>query len=397
LLGLAGGAVGGYVYWTKPSSAAVGPAVPVRRGSLVETATASGKIEPDVQVEVKSRGSGQVLEVLVREGDEVEAGQVLVKLDPTYSQRDLEEAKVSRDRVRADLATATAALRQSEIEAQNTKVSEEVAKKSAELGLGSPDAARIAQHATAVAESNVTLKRAQLGASRASVKTADLAVANAENLLKEMTIYAPIAGTVLSVAVEKGTMVASALTSVSGGTAVMTVANLANLRIIGAVDQAQIGRVQIGQRVDIRVDAYADKVFAGTVDRVSPLGVETSSVVTFDVEIVVKDEKSNLLKSGMKADVEIVTNEQNDVLLVPLVAMQSRGRQRFVRLQNGQERVVKVGGTDGTNMVVLEGLSEGDMVVMSAPAPSGAAKSPSSAGARGGMGMGMGVPPSGAR
>jgi HlyD family secretion protein len=397
-LGLGGAAAGGYVYWNKPAKAATGPAMPVRRGTLVETATASGKIEPDVQVEVKSRGSGQVLEVLVEEGDTVEPDQVLVKLDPTYAERDLQEAKVSRDKVRADLASASASVKQAELEAKNTKVSEEVASKSAQLGLGSTDAARTAQHATAVAESNITLKRAQLAASQASLKTADLAVANAENLLKEMTIYAPIKGTVLSVAVEKGTMVASALTNVSGGSAVMTVADLANLRIVGAIDQAQIGRVQVGQRVDIRVDAYADKVFAGVVDRVSPLGVETSSVVTFDVEIVIKDEKVGLLKSGMNADVEIVTSEQKDVLLVPLLAVQSRGRARYVRLQGGEERPVQIGSTDGTNMVVLEGLAEGDMVLTSSPAGSGSAR-PAGTGTQrsGGMGMGMGAPPGGGR
>lgn len=397
-LGLAGAATGGYVYWMKPAKTATGPAVPVRRGSLIETATASGKIEPDIQVEVRSRGSGQVLEVLVKEGDKVEADQPLVKLDPLYSQRDLDEAKVSREKVRADLASASASVKQAELEAKNTKVSEEVATRSAAMGLGSSDSARTAQHATAVAESNITLKKAQLAASQASLKTADLAVTNAEALLKEMTIFAPIAGTVLSVAVEKGTMVASALTNVNGGTAVMTVADLANLRIVGAVDQAQIGRVQVGQRVDIRVDAYADKVFAGIVDRISPLGVETSSVVTFEVEIVVKDEKSALLKSGMNADVEIVTSEQKDQLLVPLLAVQARGRQRFVRLQSGEERPVKVGGTDGANMIVLEGLSEGDMVLITPPSPAGTS-SPAGTGNRqggqraGGMGMGMGGPP----
>jgi HlyD family secretion protein len=393
-LGLAGAAAGGYVYWSKPAKAATGPAMPVRRGSLVETATASGKIEPDVQVEVKSRGSGQVLEVLVQEGDKVQADQVLVKLDPLYSQRDLDEAKVSREKVRADLASAIASVKQAELEAQNTKVSEEVATKSASLGLGSTDAARTAAHATAVAQSNITLKKAQLAASQASLKTADLAVTNAEALLKEMTIYAPMAGTVLTVAVEKGTMVASALTNVNGGTAVMTVADLANLRIVGAIDQAQIGRVQPGQRVDIRVDAYADKVFAGVVDRVSPLGVETSSVVTFDVEIIIKDEKVGLLKSGMNADVEIVTSEQKDVLLVPLLAVQSRGRERYVRLQSGEERTVKIGGTDGTSMVVLEGLNDGDMVLTSSPSPAGTAR-PTGTTKGGGMGMGMGAPPSG--
>ncbi|AUX24009.1 hemolysin D [Sorangium cellulosum] len=360
-------AIGGYAWYREPSKAPAGPTVEIRRGSLTETAAASGKIEPDVQVEVKSRASGQVIEVLVQEGDTVEAGQLLVRLDPTDAERALAEARVTRDRVRADLAAAQASLKAAELERKNNEVSQEVAERSAELGLGSTDAARTAAHTTSVAAANLTLRRAQLSAAQAQLKVAEFAVQDAETRLKEMQIYAPIAGTVLDVAVEKGTLVSSALTNVSGGSAVMTLADLSNLRIIGAIDEAQIGRVAPGQRVEIRVDAYGDRVFQGVVDRVSPLGKEASSVVTFDVEIVVKDKDASLLRSGMSADVEIVTAEQKDVLLVPLLAVQSQGKRRFVRLESGEERTIRTGATDGTHMVVLEGLSEGDDVLASAP------------------------------
>jgi HlyD family secretion protein len=303
---------------------------------------------------------------------------------------------VARDRVKAELASAQASLSVADLERKNSQVSQEVAEKSAELGLGSTDAARTAAHATKVAGANITLKRAQVTSAQAQLKVAELAVQDAETRLKETQIYAPIAGTVLDVAVEKGTLVSSALTNVSGGSAVMTLADLSNLRIVGAIDEAQIGRVAVGQRVEIRVDAYADRVFQGVVDRVSPLGKEASSVVTFDVEIVVNDKDSALLRSGMSADVEIVTAEQKDVLLVPLLAVQSAGKRRFVRLANGEERAIRTGGTDGTHMVVLEGLDEGDDVVASPPAAS--AQSPQRPGGQNpmrGMGMGMGARPRG--
>jgi HlyD family secretion protein len=389
---ITGAAAGGYAWYSKPSDAPAGPTMEVRRGSLVETAAASGKIEPDVQVEVKSRGSGQVVEVLVKEGDQVEAGQVLLRLDPIYAERDLQEARVARDKARADLAAAQAAVGVADLERKNNQATQDLAQKSADLGLGSTDAVRTAAHATTVAGSNITLKKAQLTASQAQLKTAELAVANAESLLKEMVIYAPIAGTVLDVAVEKGSMVSSALTNVSGGSAVMTIADLANLRIVGAIDEAQIGRVAVGQRVDIRVDAHSDRVFTGVVDRVSPLGKEVSSVVTFDVEIVVTDANASLLRSGMSADVEIVTSEQKDVVLVPLLAVQTKGKQRSVRLASGEERRIVVGSTDGTSMVVTEGLSEGDRVLTSAPAAAASARPAGTqqGGQRaGGMGMGM--------
>lgn len=400
-LAIAGSAAGGYAWYQKPSTAPAGPTVEVRRGSLTETAAASGKIEPDVQVEVKSRASGEVIEVLVKEGDQVEAGQLLVRLDPTDAERDLAEARVARDRVKAELAASQASLAVAELDKKNSQKTQEVAEKSAELGLGTSDAARTAAHSTQVAGANITLKRAQLGSAQAQLKAAEFAVQDAETRLKETKIYAPVAGTVLDIAVEKGTIVSSALTNVSGGTAVMTLADLSNLRIIGAIDEAQIGRVAAGQRVDIRVDAHPDRVFQGVVDRVSPLGKETSSVVTFDVEIVIVDKDAGLLRSGMSADVEIVTAEQKDVLLVPLLAVQSTGKRRFVRLASGEERPIQTGATDGTRMVVLDGLSEGDDVLASAPAASttsaGGGQQQRSGGQSAMRGMGMGGPPGGGR
>lgn len=387
----------GYYIWKKPAEGPKGPVLVVKKGSITETASASGKIEPDVQVEVKSRASGTVIEVLVKEGDKVKTGELLVRLDPTDAERDLQEAKVARDRVAAELAASRASLNVTELDKKNNLASQEVAQKSADLGLGSSDAVRIAKQSTEVSNANLALKRAQLTSSSAQLKTAELSVQYAELRLKETKIYAPIDGTVLDVAVEKGTIVSSALTNVSGGSAVVTLADLTNLRIVGAIDEAQIGRVAVGQRVDIRVDAHNDKIFKGVVDRVSPLGKETSSVVTFDVEIVINDENASLLKSGMSADVEIVTSEQKDVILVPLLAVQTNGKERKVSMVGGEDRVIKTGATDGTNMVVLEGLAEGDRVTTKVAAPAGATKtgSPSQGQRSGSMGMGMGGPPGG--
>jgi HlyD family secretion protein len=386
---IAGGVVGGYAWQQTAKAAPAAAGMEVRRGSLVETASASGKIEPEVQVEVKSRVSGQVIEVLVKEGDHVEAGQLLVRLDPVDAQRQLEAARVQKSRALADVQAAQASLAVSELETQNSDVTSRVAKESADLGLGSTDAARTAEHNSRVAASNVNLRRAQVNAARGQLAAAELDVQDAELRLKETSIYAPIAGTILAVAVEKGTLVSSALTNVSGGTSVMTLADLSDLRIIASVDEASISRIDRGQRVDINVDTYGDRVFKGVVERVSPLGVDTSSVITFDVEIAVVDEAAQLLRSGMSADIEIVTAEQKDVLLVPLLAVQSAGKRRFVKLASGEERSIETGSTDGSQMVVTRGLNDGDQVVASAPPP--AANQQNSRMMQGPMpGMGMG-------
>lgn len=176
-----------------------------------------------------------------------------------------------------------------------------------------------------------------------------------------MEINAPVSGTVLSVDIERGSIVASAISNVSGGTTMATLADLSDLRVIGEIDEAQIGQVDVDQEVEIRVDAYSDRVFSGRVDRVAPLGVETSNVVTFDVEIVVEDENASLLRSGMSADLSIITGRQEGIL-VPLTAVRSEEGRRFVILESGESRQIRTGSTDGRQLVVLRGLNDGDRV-----------------------------------
>jgi len=156
---------------------------------------------------------------------------------------------------------------------------------------------------------------------------------------------------------------------VDGGTALMTLADLSDLRVVGSIDEASIGRVEVGQPVIIRVDAYPDRQLEGEVSRVAPLGVATTNVVTFDVEITITDEDASILRSGMSADLEIVTSKREGVLVVPLAAVHSRGARRFVRLANGEERRIVTGATDGMRLEVLEGVQEGDVLDLAARRP----------------------------
>jgi HlyD family secretion protein len=384
----AAGTAGVYAYVHKPAAAATGSAIEVKKGDLTETASATGKIQPEVQVDVKSKASGAVAEVLVKPGDHVEAGQLLVRLDKTDANRQLDSARLSRDRAQADVVSAQSAINVAQIDLKNDQESEALAQKGVDLGVGSADALRTAQHTTQVAKAGLTQKQAQLSSAQLSLQAAELAVQDAETQLTNTEIKAPMDGTVLTVSVEKGSIVSSALTNVNGGTAVLTLADLSDLRVIGSISESQVGDVQPGQEVRIRVDTYADKVFKGVVDRVSPLGTETSNVVTFDVEIRIDDPNQSLLKSGMNADVEIVTDEQKDVLLVPITAVQSKGKRRFVTLASGEERAIETGASDGTVMVVTKGLSDGDSIKSSPVAAPSAAPKANNQKQRGGSPMG---------
>lgn len=336
----------------------------IQRGDLVETAAASGTITPDVQVEVKSRASGEVIDLAVKPGDRVEEGKLLVRLDPIDEERAVRESRASLSAARARVSQAKASLTIARAEAQEAQASYEVRKKGFAKGLISAEEHRTAENAAAVAVNTVSLREADVLAAQSDVDRARLAIAEAERRLEETTIKAPITGTVLSVLVEKGTIISSGITNVGGGTALLTLADLSKLYAMGALDEANVGKVRAGQEVIIIVDAYPQRKFRGKVERVSPLGVNTTNIVTFDVEVVVVDDEAYLLKPGMSADLEIIISRFKDVLLMPVAAVRSKEGQHFALLPSGREVKIRTGETDGNQIVVLDGLKEKDEVVV---------------------------------
>jgi HlyD family secretion protein len=380
VVALLAGAAGWWLFLRGDDAMPQGEIIEVTRGDLVETASATGSIEPKVLVEVKSRASGEVIEVRVQEGETVEAGQLLFRLDPVDADRAIVEAKAVEERARAELAQAQASLTVAEAEARERKAQHAVSARGTEMGLVAAESTRTSATTAEVAEANVSLRRAAIQASRAQLAAAQLAVQQAERRRAETDIVAPISGTILDVQVERGSIVASAVTTVGGGTPLATLADLRDLRVIGAIDEAQIGKVKPGQRAILRVSAHPDREFDGEVIRVSPLGKTATNVVTFDVEIVITDEAAHLLRSGMSADLEIITRLIENAVLLPLVAIESAGPKRFARLPDGERQLLRTGPNDGAHIVVLEGLEAGDRVMVggvSEPPAPGAQRRPS--------------------
>jgi HlyD family secretion protein len=362
---------GGYLYLharPQEASGTAGGEVRARRGDLIEVASASGTVKPDVSVDVKPRASGEVTEVLVEEGDTVQAGQLLVTLDTVDLERNVRSARNALARAEAALAQAEALQAVARAEQRDARARSRVRQQGVELGLISEEEGRSATTTAAVANANVTLRGSQVDSARVEVESARLTVEEAERRLAEAQIRAPVAGTVLAVNVEKGSIVASGITAFAGGTTLLTIADLGDLRVIGDLDEAQVGQVRERQEVTIRVDAYPDRSFAGTVRRVSPLGTEASNIVTFEVEVVVTDPDAGLLRSGMSADLDIVTARHPGVLLVPLSTIHGDSGHRWVLLPGGGRRVVRTGATDGTDIVIVEGLKEGEEVSTAGPA-----------------------------
>lgn len=394
LLGIGGGAL---VYYLTSSGGKASQTTvrlaDVTRGELTETATASGTIEPVQQVDVKSRTSGEVVELLVVEGQEVAEGQLLFRLDPTEAERSVAKAKIALDRLEAELAKAKAALTIARYEAADAKVDVGLDTQGVDLGVVTETQKRASTNHARIASATVTQRLAEISSMEAQIKSAELEVQVAELNLSYTRIVAPFSGTVLALGVEKGTIVASGITNLSGGTAALTLGNLADLRVVAQIDEAQVGKVKKGQAVVIRVDAYPERSFEGVVEAVAPLGKTVSNVVTFDAEIRVTDKDKALLRSGMSADLDVITDRFEGALFVPLTAIVTKGGDRYVKLPDGSEKKVRTGANDGSRIVVLDGLAEGDKV----QAIGATAKAAATNTGRGGMLPMGGRPPGGGR
>lgn len=149
------------------------------------------------------------------------------------------------------------------------------------------------------------------------------------------------------------------------------------------VDELDIVDVEVGQSVDVEIDAFPDQTFTGTVKRISGVGTVSGGVASYEVTVLL-DEASVNLMDGMTASVEIIVADKQDVLLVPVEAVSTANGQNYVTLADGQTSFVTIGASDDTNVEILSGVNEGDQVLITRTS------STSSSESRGGMGGGMG-------
>ncbi len=277
------------------------PTTAVERGSLMLSASADGVIEPIRKVEVKSKASGEVISMTVDTGDRTEQGQVLLQLLPRDAQNAFDQAT-------ADLDAAEARL-------DNAKVKLERSRRLHQEGLLA--AADLELDELAVTTANTDVVRAR--------KSLD----NAAERLAETTVRSPIAGTVIAKSVEVGQVVSSAVSQVSGGTLLLTLADLAEVQIRSLVDEVDIGKVKPGQQVTIRVEAYSDRRFQGEVLKVEPQAVVQQNVTMFPVLTRI-DNREGLLKPGMNAEIEILIDRRDGVLVLQNEALKRPEEARSV-------------------------------------------------------------------
>jgi len=373
----------------------------VEKGPIRVAVSCTGTVVPNLDIEIKCKASGEVVKLPVDISDEVIKGALLVELDPADEQRKLKQAKISlsssqaqlsqkkvdlgiaenelkieRKRGEATFKSAKASskdanakakrvrqLFEKKLASQEDKETAETAAIEAEVAL---ENARIRMEELAIKEQELEIKHQDVKLAEAQVETHKIDLSLAEQRLRDTKVFSPIDGVVSECNVQIGQIISSGISNVGGGTRVMVISDIGRLFVLASVDESDIGRVILGQKVIITVDAFPGRGFIGKVERIAAKGVEIANVVTFEVKIEVFGNNRSLLKPGMTANVEIIVAEKEDALLVPSEAVLRKKQEHFVRVMRDdgsvEERFVHTGIGDGVVTEIISGLSQGEIV-----------------------------------
>jgi len=268
--------------------------VPVDRRDIVVSASAAGVLEPVRVVDVKSKASGEIIELDVETGDDVRTGQLLAVIDPRLPKNTLAQAE-------ADLQVA-----QAQLEVSQTKLARaDTLLKSSSITDADHEDARLA-----------------FVSARAQVVRARTDLENARDQMEDTRVRAPVTGTVIAKSVELGTVISSPTRDVGGGTVLLTMANLDTVQIRTLIDETDIGKVKPGLPATIMVDAYPNRPFTGTVLKIEPRATVQQNVTMFPALVRIAN-PGHLLMPGMNAEVEVHVGRRENVLAVPYAALRT--------------------------------------------------------------------------
>ena len=377
--------------------------------NIIETISATGKIQPVKDIKITPYISGEVVEIFVKEGDKVKAGDLLVRIDPEIYKSAYEQAEAQLNAQKANLANARAQLAQVEARFKNA---ETVFNRNKTLW----EKKVISDADFETAKTNYEIAKADLEAIKQSIKASEFAVSSSEAALRKSredlnktAVYAPADGRVSKLSVEKGERVMGA-SQFSAGTELMRIANLDNMQAVVDVNENDIVKVKLGDTSLIEVDAYLNRKFKGIVTEIatsaSTSGVSIDQVTNFQVKIqILRESYQDLIppdqpefvpfRPGMSATVDIQTRRRNKVLSVPIQAVTTRQdstgkikrtfaadteeeeqttktsdtfKEYVFVFDNGYARMreVKSGIQDNNYIEIISGLKEGEEVI-SAP------------------------------
>ncbi len=349
----------GYKMLNRSAGGTVYKTQKIENGDIMESITASGTINPLSTVSVGSQASGRIAEIYVDYNSVVKKGQLLALIDQENAKATVQQREAALEIAKAQVA----------VEENNIKYYKKALNRISKLNASKYSTEKDLEAAERDYDNSV----AQLALEQAQVKQAQASLDSAKTELSYTEIKAPVDGIVISKAVEVGQTVAASFETPE----IFSVAeDLTKMQIEASVVEADIAKVKEGQKVRFTVDSYADDYFYGVVTQVRNEATTTSNVVTYTVVIGI-DNTEMKLKPGMTANVEIITAEEKDVMLVPNQALRfyiddsdnaKRYKDRGVWImKNGKpERVtVKIGVSDDDNTQILESsLKIGDAVII---------------------------------
>lgn len=344
-----------------------------QKRSITEIITANGKIQPEKEVKISADVSGEIIELEVKEGDRVELGQILLKINPEIYFSQIE-------RIEAALNSSKAQLLQSEaqfLDKQNQfKRQEKLWGQKA-----------ISEFEYEQAETNFKVAEANFKASQFSVLSSEASLKEAKENLRKTTIYSPMTGTVSMLNVEKGERVVGTMQMT--GTEIMRIANLNRMEVKVDVNENDIIRVKQNDTAYIEVDAYLDRKFEGIVTEIAnsanTTGASADQVTNFEVKILILESSYDDLldtlvhnkfpfRPGMSASVDIRTKTLTDAISLPIEAVTVKPDSlnddellEVVFVYNEgkvQQRLIKTGIQNNQFIVIKEGIDENDEVVV---------------------------------
>ncbi len=399
----------------------------VSKRTIKEMVGASGKVFPETEVKISSDVSGEIVELLVEEGDSVVAGQLLCKVDPDTYKSMVERGQATVNSSKAQVANSASGIARSkaqliQAEAQLEQIKSQVENQSdihnrnvllhkegviSQADFENSEAAlKQLQANFRSIEANVKTAEANVESAEQSKRAAEFTVKSSQASLKEMTtslkrttIYAPMGGIVSKLNIEQGERVVG--TAQMTGTEIMRIANLNSMEVQVDVSENDVLRVALKDEVEIEVDAYLDRKFIGKVTEIAnsasntgtSISLNTDQVTNFIVKIridpdsykdIVQKGKKFPFRPGMSASVDINTETQQDVLSVPIQSVTTREEEKDedeeeVKKKKDEDEIkevvfvmsadtvkmveVKTGIQDDENIQILSGLEEGEEVV----------------------------------
>ena len=341
------------------------------RGDMTITVNAPGTVEPDVLVDVSAKVSAKIIGLPFREGDDVRAGDVIVRLDAEDLSARLDAAKARLRAENARLDGARASLRLSEIELGRQR--------------GLRDSGDVSQSALDESEARYAQDLANVAAIEASIESVKADITERERDLAEAVISAPISGTITRLNNEVGELVLGTFNNV--GSTIMQIADLQSMLVRARIDESNIAQVRSGQKARVTLNAYPDRVFEGEVRRVKlQREVYRDGTNYVEAEVRLNLNPDDRLQTGLTANVDIEVKTIRDVLMVPMQAVLDRRVDqmplelrtnnplidtkktfaRVVYVYEGGEAVAKpvsVGLSDLSNTIIVAGLAEEARVI----------------------------------